>query len=111
SANVYLPVTQAVPCALVLNELISNSLKYAYRKEQKGLISISMQQSNDGAIVTKVKDNGVGVPEEIDIESAKSLGLRLVRNIVYKQLNGKIEIIRNKGTEFIIEFKSVKEDV
>ncbi|MBT7590654.1 MAG: PAS domain S-box protein, partial [Candidatus Scalindua sp.] len=111
STNVYLPVTQAVPCALVLNELISNSLKYAYRKEQKGLISISMQQSNDGTIITKVKDNGVGIPEEIDIEGAKSLGLRLVRNIVYKQLNGKIEIIRNKGTEFIIEFKSFKEEV
>ncbi len=63
SVNVYLPVTQAVPCALVLNELISNSLKHAYRKKQKGLISTSMQQPNDGTIITKVKDNGVGIHE------------------------------------------------
>ena len=109
SAKVYLPVTQAVPCALVLNELISNSLKHAYRKEQKGLISITMQQSNDGTIIMKVKDNGVSIPDEIDIDSAKSLGLKLVKNIVCKQLNGKMEIIRNKGTEFIIEFKSPME--
>lgn len=105
SANVYLPVTQAVPCALVLNELISNSLKHAYMKEQKGLISITMQQPNDGTIVMKVKDNGVGILDEIDIVSVKSLGLKLVKNIVGKQLNGKMKIIRNKGTEFIIEFE------
>jgi PAS domain S-box-containing protein len=109
SANVYLPVTQAVPCALVLNELISNSLKHAYRDGQKGTMSIIMQQSNDGTILLKVKDNGVGIPEEIDIERTKSLGLKLARNIVNRQLNGKIKIVRNKGAEFIIEFKNSKE--
>ncbi|MGR3175671.1 MAG: PAS domain-containing sensor histidine kinase [Candidatus Scalindua sp.] len=110
SANVYLPVTQAVPCALVLNELISNSLKHAYSDGQQGTISISMQQSNGGTTLLKVKDNGVGIPEEIDIERTKSLGLRLTRNIVNKQLNGKMKIIRNRGTEVIIEFKNSKED-
>ena len=110
SANVYLPVTQAVPCALVLNELISNSLKHAYRDGQQGTISISMQQSNNGTTLLKVKDNGAGIPEEIDIERTKSLGLKLARNIVNKQLNGKIKIIRNRGTELTIEFKHSKED-
>ncbi|MGR3301135.1 MAG: PAS domain-containing sensor histidine kinase [Candidatus Scalindua sp.] len=110
SANVYLPVTQAVPCALVLNELISNSLKHAYRDGEQGTISISMQQSDDNTILMRVRDNGVGIPEEIDIGRTKSLGLRLTRNIVNKQLNGKIKIIRNKGTEFIVEFKNSKED-
>jgi PAS domain S-box-containing protein len=111
SANVYLPVTQAVPCALVLNELISNSLKHAYRDGQKGTMSITMQQSNDGTTLLKVQDDGLGIPENIDIGWVKSLGLKLVRNIVYKQLNGKIRIIRNKGTEFIIEFTNFKEEV
>ena len=108
TANVYLPVTLAVPCALVLNELISNSLKHAYRDGQQGTISISMQQ-NDDTILAKVKDNGIGIPDEIDIEKTNSLGLKLVRNIVYKQLNGKIKLIRNKGAEFIMEFNISKE--
>ena len=106
----YLPVTQAVPCALVLNELISNSLKHAYRDGEQGTISISMQQSDDDTILMRVRDNGAGIPEEIDIGRTKSLGLKLARNIVNKQLNGKIKIIRNKGTEFIVEFKNSKED-
>ncbi|MGR3293959.1 MAG: PAS domain-containing sensor histidine kinase [Candidatus Scalindua sp.] len=110
SANVYLPVTLAVPCALVLNELISNSMKHAYRDGQQGTISISMQQSNDGTTLLKVKDTGVGIPVEIDIERTKSLGLKLVRNIVYKQLNGTMKIVRNKGTELTVEFKHSKGD-
>jgi PAS domain S-box-containing protein len=110
SANVFLPVTQAVPCALVLNELISNALKHAYRDGQKGTISIIMQQSDNGTTLLKVKDDGSGIPEDIDIGMAKSLGLKLARNIVYKQLNGRIEIVRNKGTEFTVEFEHSKED-
>ena len=103
SANVCLPVTQAVPCALVLNELISNSLKHAYIDGQQGIICISMQQ-NDRTILMRVRDDGIGVPEEIDIERTKSLGLKLIRNIVYKQLNGTMKVVRNKGAEFTIEF-------
>jgi PAS domain S-box-containing protein len=110
SANVYLPVTQAVPCALVLNELISNSLKHAYRDGQKGTMSIIMRQANDGTTLLKVQDDGLGIPEDIEIERVKSLGLKLVRNIVYKQLNGEIEVVRNKGTEFIIKFNNFKEE-
>ncbi len=109
STRVLLPVTQAVPCALVLNELISNSLKHAYLDGQQGTISISMKQSNNSTILAIVKDNGVGIPDEIDIEKAKSLGLKLVRNIVYKQLNGIIKCCRSGGTEFTVEFKCSKE--
>ena len=111
ATHMYLPVTRAVPCALVLNELISNSLKHAYREGQIGTMGLFMQRSKDGKTLLKVKDDGVGISEDIDIEYAKSLGLKLVRNIVYKQLNGKIRIIRNMGTEFIIEFTDFKEEV
>ena len=68
-----------------------------------------MQELDDNTILVKVKDNGVGIPEEIDIERTKSLGLKLARNIVYKQLNGKIKIVRNQGAEFIIEFRNSRE--
>ncbi len=107
SANVCLPVTQAVPCALVLNELISNSLKHAYREGQHGIISISLQH-NVNTILMRVKDDGVGIPEDIDLEVTTSLGLKLVRNIVKKQFNGIMKLIRDKGTEFIIEFSTYR---
>ncbi|MCP4254310.1 MAG: PAS domain S-box protein [Candidatus Scalindua sp.] len=109
SANVYLPVTQAVPCALVLNELISNSLKYAYRDGQQGIISIYMQQ-NGTTTIAKIKDNGIGIPEEIDIEKPNSLGLKLVRNIVRRQLNGTVKVVMDNGTGFTVEFKHSKEN-
>lgn len=102
--NVYLPVTRAIPCALVLNELISNSLKHAYIDGQQGVISVYMQKSSDGTVLLRVKDDGVGISGDIDITQIKSLGLKLVRNIVYNQLNGTMRIARDKGTEFTIEF-------
>ncbi|MGR3175542.1 MAG: sensor histidine kinase [Candidatus Scalindua sp.] len=105
SNDMYFTVNQAIPCALVLNELITNICKHAYREGQKGMISISMQKSDDNTFLLRVKDDGVGIPEGFDIGKVKSLGLSLVRNLVYNQLKGKIDVRRNKGTEFLIEFK------
>ena len=109
--DVYLPITRAVPCALVLNELISNTLKHAYRDGQKGKIDISMQRSDGDTFSIKVKDDGIGIPEEIDINKTNSLGLSLVRNLVFRQLGGKLYIRRNRGTEVVIEFKALKEEI
>jgi two-component sensor histidine kinase len=103
-ANIYLNINQAIPCALVLNELITNACKHAYREGQKGTISISMQKSDDNTFLLRVKDDGAGIPEEVDIGKVKSLGLSLVRNLVYNQLKGKIDVRSNKGTEFLIDF-------
>jgi two-component sensor histidine kinase len=105
SANIYLNINQAIPCALVLNELVSNVLKHAYREGQKGTLSISMQQSGGDTILLRIKDDGAGIPEDIDIEKTRSLGLSIVRNLVNNQLKGKIKVSRNKGTEFLIDFK------
>ena len=109
--DIYLPITRAVPCALVLNELISNTLKHAYRDGQKGKIDISMQRSDGDTFSIKVKDDGIGIPEEIDINTTNSLGLSLVRNLVFRQLSGKLYIRRNRGTEVVIEFKALKEEI
>ena len=109
--DVSLPITRAVPCALVLNELISNSLKHAYKNGQKGKIDISIQRSDGDVFSIKVKDDGIGIPEEIDIDKTNSLGLSLVRNIVFRQLRGKLYITRNGGTEIAIEFKALKGEI
>ena len=110
SADISLPITRAVPCALVLNELISNTLKHAYRAGQKGKIDISIQRSDGDTFSIKVKDDGIGIPEEIDIDKTNSLGLSLVRNLVFRQLSGKLYIRRNGGTEVVIEFKALKKE-
>jgi hypothetical protein len=111
SVNIFLSINQAIPCALVLNELISNVCKHAYREGQKGTISIFMQKSGDDTILLRIKDDGSGIPEGFDIEEVKSLGLSLVRNLIYNQLKGKIDFRRNMGTEIRIDFKVAREKV
>ena len=110
ASEVYLPVSQAIPTALVLNELVSNALKHGFSGRPKGMLEISMQWLTNDTVRMYVKDNGVGIPEEADPFKADSLGLKLVRNLVEKQLKGKLQFKRNKGAEFIIEFKDTRED-
>lgn len=109
-SDVYLSITQAIPCALVTNELVSNAYKHAFAKGQKGTIDISMRLSAEDTIFFRVKDDGIGIPDEVDIYKTDSLGLKLVTNLVQQQLKGEIQVIRDNGTEFIIEFKIVKEE-
>ena len=107
--GVSLSVTHAIPCALVLNELVSNVFRHAFEEGKEGTVEVSMEQSSDVTISVKVKDDGIGMPEEIDIHKVETLGLKLVRNLVQKQLRGKLQIERNNGTEIVIEFKVLKE--
>lgn len=104
-SEVYLSMTQAIPCALVLNELISNAFKHAFKGKQKGTIEVSMQIHAGQRVFMKVKDNSVGICGEIDIYETDSLGLKLVRNLVEKQLKGKIQVSCDRGTEFSVDFQ------
>jgi len=104
-SRVYLSVNQAIPCALALGELISNALRHAFKEKGKGTIEIYMRRSDEGIINIRVKDDGIGIPDEGTIYGTDRLGLRLCRNLVRKQLKGEIQWVRNKGTEFIIEFR------
>ena len=105
----YLSVTQAVPCALALNEIISNAIKYAYPGRKAGKIEISQKLSKDDVVTIKVKDHGAGIPDSVDIEHTDTLGLKLVRNLIVKQLNGDLRILNRDGTEILIEFKATFE--
>jgi two-component sensor histidine kinase len=113
ASDVSLSINQAIPCTLVLSELISNAFKYAFEERQKGVIEISMERSEGNIIIMKIKDDGIGMPGEIDINKIDSMGLKLVRNLVQKQLKGEMRIKRNRnrGTEFIIEFKILGDEV
>lgn len=108
--DVSLDINKAIPCGLIINELVSNSLKYAFPKNKneekkrtkKGQISISLSSEN-GKIALLYKDNGIGLPEDLDIETANSFGLQLVTTLV-AQLNGTVEINRKPGATFKITF-------
>ncbi len=102
--NVFLPVTQAIPCAVIINELLSNAFKHAFTDCQKGKVEIYMKNSNNDRVFIKIKDNGIGIPKEMDIKKLDSLGLKLVANLVQIQLKGKMEIRGDHGTEVTITF-------
>ncbi len=102
--KVYLSVTQAIPCALVLNELISNVYKHAYPEDASGDCLIYMAETDGKRVHFRVKDSGVGIPEDIDIEGTETLGLKLIRNLIRKQLKGEVQFKRNNGTDIRAEF-------
>ena len=98
---------QAVPCALMLNELITNSLKHAFTDDRQGLLSIDFCFDTDRSIfVLSVKDNGVGFPEGYKPKESTTLGMTLV-NALTSQLDGTIEIESKNGTSFVIEFPAL----
>jgi len=111
SSVVYLSITQAIPCALVINELISNAFKHAFKEGQKGTIQISLKKTGLDEISFQVKDDGIGIPKDIDIYTTNSLGFKLLRNTVQDQLMGKMHIERGVGTTIIVEFKILGEEV
>ena len=101
--EVFLSLDISIPCGLIINELLSNALKYAFPENQKGEIYISVKELNDSKIQIKVEDNGVGFPEDLDINKVESLGMLLVNTLV-EQIDGDIEIISKEGTKYLITF-------
>jgi two-component sensor histidine kinase len=101
--DISLPIDSITPCGLIVNELMSNSLKHAFPGDRPGEIRISFHEIPDNRIEFSFSDNGIGLLE--DFNDKKSLGLRLVRSMAIKQLEGMLEINSDGGAEFKIIFK------
>jgi len=108
-SDVFLGIDTAIPCGLVINELVTNSLKYAFPENRTGKIAISLKEGGNQELELVVSDNGVGIPEGINMEKSSTLGLKLVTNLVREQLDGKIELDGSQGTTFKITFHRAKE--
>jgi two-component sensor histidine kinase len=108
-AEIYLTVDRAIPCALALNELISNIHKHAFSGRRSGLVEISSSVKGD-QIRFVVRDNGVGLPTGFNIEKSNRLGLKLMRTLVEQQLRGSVQITSIAGTEVVIEFPINREE-
>ena len=106
--GISLDTDTTVPCALIINELVSNALKHAFPNGGEGRICISLRPGADDDLVLRVEDNGLGLPETLDFRNAASLGLRLVCALT-EQLDGRIETDRGQGAAFRITFPGPKE--
>ena len=95
----------AIPLGLIISEMVTNSLKHAF-PDHKGEIAISLHPKGEETELI-VKDNGVGVPKDFDIQKPKKLGLQLLKTLV-EQLEGTIKLDQNEGTTFKITFKELK---
>jgi len=100
-----LGIDTAILTGLIINELVTNCLKYAFSIDSDGEIKISLRSLDDGQNELIVSDNGVGIPESLNIKNAESLGLRMITNLTERSLHGKVSINRNNGTEFRIIFR------
>jgi PAS domain S-box-containing protein len=98
-----LPVHRAIPCGLILNELFSNALKYAFPDNRSGKITVRFERLPTGELSLSCSDNGVGIPEGFDWQNAPSLGLKIVRVLV-NQLKGELTLDRRAGTQFKFKF-------
>jgi len=101
--NASLDIETAIPCGLIINELVSNALKYAFIGNREGEIEVKFYQETECTLILIIRDNGIGLPENFDTKKAKTLGITLVQGLV-KQLRGKLEIECHQGTQFKISF-------
>jgi PAS domain S-box-containing protein len=101
--HVYLEINTAIPCGLIINELVSNSLKHAFPGDTRGEVSIRMRKDRTGLHTLFIRDSGIGFPQDLDFQATDTLGMNIVTDLV-KQLDGRISLDTERGTEFKISF-------
>ncbi len=101
--TIEMSIDQSIPCGLIVNELVSNALKYAYKDRKKGKLIIELKEKGN-QVSLKISDDGVGLPENFKYEKNDSLGVQLVYSLT-EQLDGTIEVNSEKGTSFLITFE------
>jgi PAS domain S-box-containing protein len=100
----YILIDYAVPCGLIINEIVSNTFKYAFPGDMTGNLIIGLSRDDNGIITLTFKDDGIGLPEEFNENSGTTLGMQLINSLVSHQLDGTIEITRGQGVEIKISF-------
>jgi two-component sensor histidine kinase len=101
--EIKLPYDTVLPSGLILNELISNSLKHAFPKRKSGTIFISLRKLGE-MLELRYQDDGPGLPRDFDPSHIETLGLKLVHSLAVHQLRGTIELAHHSGTEFVFRF-------
>jgi PAS domain S-box-containing protein len=102
--KVELDINQAVPCSLILNELITNALKHAFPAGNTGTIRIKLHLINDREVLLEVSDDGIGLSTDLDLVNPPSLGMMLVQRLLKKQLKGSLNMVSEGGTSFTLRW-------
>jgi PAS domain S-box-containing protein len=105
--EVHLNINTAIPCGLIVNELVSNALKHGFPEGRNGQLGIDLRRVDGDGYVLRVTDDGVGFPEGLDFRKTETLGMQIV-NTLASQIDASIDLAREKGTEFTIHFQEVK---
>ena len=106
-----LDIRRIIPLGLIINELVTNSMKYAFRDGRDGLLSVSLSRLDNGMVEVRVKDDGMGLSEGFDAgQATSSFGLKIVNTLV-AQLDGTLEARNNHGTEFVVMFSLSGEEL
>ncbi|WP_339841798.1 sensor histidine kinase [uncultured Maribacter sp.] len=111
--DIKLGIDTAIPLGLLINESLTNALKYGIVGDEEGEINIKLQKDseNDNCYILEIGDNGIGFPETVNYKNTKSLGLKLIHNLT-RQLRGTIERdTLKKGTNYIIKFQEIKQQL
>ena len=106
SEEVFLNINTAIPCGLIVNELISNALKHAFPNGRKGQVAVELRRNESGEFLLRVSDDGVGFPKALDFRRTETLGMQIVVTLV-DQIDGTIEMGELGRTEFLIRFKEI----
>ena len=102
-----LGIDTAIPCGLIINELVSNAFKHAFPPGGTGEVWIDLHPAQDRRYVLSVRDSGAGLPKDFDWRRSKSLGLKLVTDLT-KQLEGEVQVCSDAGTTFTITFAELQ---
>jgi two-component sensor histidine kinase len=103
--EVHLGISLAIPCSLIINELVTNCLKHAFPGDRHGVVNIEFHRDADDSYVLTVRDDGVGLPPDLDHRTTSSLGLQLVVNLTELQLRGTLQVVSGPGTTFTVRFR------
>ena len=98
-------INKAIPCGIIINELLSNALKHAFPENNNGKIKVEFVRTGKKHYKLKVSDNGIGMSKKINLNDPKTLGLQLINSLV-EQLEGKIKVTSDEGTSFTIVFSA-----
>jgi two-component sensor histidine kinase len=108
--EIELGIDTAIPLGLLINEAVTNALKYGFEGRDSGEISISLEKEDKHEYILRIGDDGIGYPESMDYQTSKSLGLKLIHNLS-RQLKGSvIRDLSKRGTNYIIRFQEVNQD-
>jgi len=105
--DIFVLIDTAIPCGLIINEIISNSLKYAFSDGTNGQINVSLKKNENDLIKLTISDNGIGLPDGFNIEKDGKMGIQTILAIVRQQLQGEVAVEIKNGVSYTISFSDV----